>query len=67
MIFKLDDRVLWRKLDDGGFYELGAGTVTDVNHALEKLHVRWDNGKHGWCYVDEIEPLDVITRLGELA
>ena len=66
MRFKLDDRVRWQKLDDGGFYAHGSGTVTDMDNALEKLYVRWDDGDHGWAYMDEIEHLDVVTRLGDV-
>lgn len=67
MNFNFNDRVCWIRLDDGGFYEEGNGTVTDVDNALEKVHVRWDNGKYGWCYMDEVQHVDVVTRLGEVA
>ena len=66
--FDYDDRVKWVNLDDGGFYAPDViGTVTDVDHALEKAHIRWDNGNFGWAYWDELEHLDPITRLGDLA
>jgi len=64
--FAFDDRVRWMNLNDGGFYETGFGTVTDVDNALEKLQVRWDNGDYGWAYMDELEHLDAITRLGDI-
>lgn len=63
MRFEIDDRVQWH-------HQLPKpvrGTVTNVDHLLEKVYIRWDNGQHGWCYMASVEHLDVITQLGEIA
>jgi len=71
MSFKIDDRVQWTNVNDGGTIRVidggGRGTVTEVDHALEKVYVRWDNGDHGWLYFEDMEHVDAVTRLGEVA
>ena len=69
MNFNIDDRVQWQRLNERGFYEddYGRGTVTAVDNALEKVWVCWDDGTRGWTYMDEVEHVDVITQLGDLA
>ena len=67
MNFNFNDRVCWIRLDDGGFFSDAHGTVRDVNNALEKVKVMWDDGAYGWAYMDELKHIDIVTRLGEVA
>ena len=66
-MFEPGDRVKWQRVNDGGTHCDGHGAVERVNNALEKVYVHWDGGKPGWSRMDEVELLDVVTRLGDLA
>ncbi len=40
--------------------DVAPGTVSALDYALERAYVRWDDGSHGWNYIDSLKHIDVI-------